>query len=430
MPDNKVLACGGCCCCSALIATIIMVAVSIKIVEPTQMALDLDKIMIKIDEEKLWTNGRHFIGLGHEFIRFPREQQEIKFPDGANYNSLTARTKDGLRIEMDVSFQFTLLTQVDMITELYYTWGYDYSDAYSTIARSVLRDVAAMWYAYDFFANRTNVERQMFNDLSPALFDVAATLETLQLMDVRFPVQFDNMLQETEAVRQGIKRAIFEQEDAGVQAEARVMRVYEEANVITNQKETEAQLNVNEIEKQRLTLIAQLTAEREAFMALEDETGMRGRELINYIWLNGMLKGSSDAFINMEKPEDVQCFADPRTCLDGPSLNGETADVLTYACTDGVACVLEVPGSGLTSSDRVRLSSDCAADDAPAWPTPPNLANAASPVDSSSTVRKAFRVGTPNAAGTYQVCYCTWSQQLFGCGDLEAFSLAGTLTVT
>ena len=34
--------------------------------------------------------------------RFPREQQEIKFPDGANYNSLTARTKDGLRIEMDV----------------------------------------------------------------------------------------------------------------------------------------------------------------------------------------------------------------------------------------------------------------------------------------------------------------------------------------
>ena len=45
-----------------------MVAVSIKIVEPTQMALDVDKIMIKIDEEKLWTNGRHFIGLGHEFI--------------------------------------------------------------------------------------------------------------------------------------------------------------------------------------------------------------------------------------------------------------------------------------------------------------------------------------------------------------------------
>lgn len=412
-----------------------MVVVSIKINEPTQMALDFDQIMLKIDEEKLWQNGRHFIGLGHEFIRFPREQQEIRFPDGGSYNSLTARTKDGLRIEMDISFQFTLLTQVDMIVELFYTWGMAYNDAYSTIARSVLRDVAAEWYAYDFFANRTNVERQMFNDLSPALFDVAATLETLQLMDVRFPVQFDNMLQETEAVRQGIKRALFEQEDAGVQALARVQRVAEEANVITNQKETVAQQNFNEIEKQRLTLIAQLSAEREAFISLEDETGMSGRELINYIWLNGMLKGSG-AFINTEKPEDVQCFADPRTCLDGPSLNGETADVLTYACTDGEACVLEVPGSGLTANDRLRLASDCSADDAPTWATVAGggpgatLANPAPPVGSSSTARKAFRVGTPNAAGTYAVCYCAWSQQTFGCGDLEAFSLAGTLTVT
>ena len=67
--------------------------------------------------------------------------------------------------------------------------------------------------------------------------------------------------------------------------------------------------------------------------------------------------------------------------------------------------VREVPGSGLTANDRLRLASDCSADDAPAWATVAGggpgatLTNPAPPVDSSSTARKAFRVGTPNAGG-------------------------------
>ena len=53
----------------------------------------------------------------------------------------------------------------------------------------------------------------------------------------------------------------------------------------------------------------------------------------------------------------MQCFADPRTCLDGPSLNGETADVLTYACTNGDACVLEVRCPDAPNTHRANTRS-------------------------------------------------------------------------
>ncbi len=75
--------------------------------------------------------------------------------DGDNY--LTARTKDGLAINVTLSFQYQLKISLDNIVELYNKWGPDeYEGAFSRMARSILRDAVAEYLAIHMFKNRTS----------------------------------------------------------------------------------------------------------------------------------------------------------------------------------------------------------------------------------------------------------------------------------
>ena len=74
--------------------------------------------------------------------------------DGSNY--LGARTIDGLPINLTASFQYQLQITLDNVVALYYNWGEKgYEDAFTRMARSVLRDAAAGFTAIEMFQNRT-----------------------------------------------------------------------------------------------------------------------------------------------------------------------------------------------------------------------------------------------------------------------------------
>ena len=71
MGTSKVLAysCGIICCIGVILAIALPIA-SLESLEPTEVGIDYDSTTVGIDEKKLFTGGRHFIGVSHDFIKY------------------------------------------------------------------------------------------------------------------------------------------------------------------------------------------------------------------------------------------------------------------------------------------------------------------------------------------------------------------------
>lgn len=55
-------------CCIGIILAIALPVASLKSLEPTEVGLDYSTTSVSLDEGTLYTSGRHFIGVAHEFI--------------------------------------------------------------------------------------------------------------------------------------------------------------------------------------------------------------------------------------------------------------------------------------------------------------------------------------------------------------------------
>lgn len=70
----------GCSFCGAVVITsIVLIACSFGVLNNNELGLDYDNIGEKINTNTLFTNGRHFLGLGHVFVKYPALQQTVSY---------------------------------------------------------------------------------------------------------------------------------------------------------------------------------------------------------------------------------------------------------------------------------------------------------------------------------------------------------------
>ena len=244
MGKEKFVAGGGC-FCALLIAGAIMIGCSFGVLGPTDMGLDYDSINIRINEVDLFENGRYFIGLGHEFIIFPKRLKTIRMSDQASSgggegeegeervtSQLLARTMDGLPVTLDLSFQYRLMPSAESLVKLYKDFQTDYESAYIRIARNVLRDVAADYQAFNYFYNRSVISSAMRGSLDVALMQHSATVQSFQLLNILLPPRFSSAIEETEIARQEIENAGYQQAVSITEANTRVREVERQAKII------------------------------------------------------------------------------------------------------------------------------------------------------------------------------------------------------
>lgn len=125
--------------------------------DATEYGLDYSWLSKTIDPIARF-NGLYFIGIGHSFIKFPRNIQTIEFSQdrAANRPAIESRTSDGLEVILEISFQYTL--QPENLYRLYNYYGFDYSSTFQNIAIDVLTEEATGYTAYDFFMNRGKIK--------------------------------------------------------------------------------------------------------------------------------------------------------------------------------------------------------------------------------------------------------------------------------
>lgn len=185
----------------AVIVIIVLISVSYRKVEMTEVALLYSHASRKIDREKLYSAGRYYVGVGGEFITFPLTQKEMELP------IFESRTADGLKIELQVSLNYKIEENKEKILAIYDHFGIHYDGFLSRLAMNIIRDAAATFVAFDYSTNRSQVSLKMESDIRDDMEAIGLRLESVQLLNINFPRNYSNTLQNTLMLQQQVTQA-------------------------------------------------------------------------------------------------------------------------------------------------------------------------------------------------------------------------------
>lgn len=226
----------------AAVATFLLLFMSFDTLEFTEMGLNYSWITENI-EEQVYEHGRYYLGLGHKFIKFPKMVRSVVFsndPSGLKHGpALESRTNDGLRVQLEVSFQYKL--KVDEVNNMYMTLGPEYQQTFVRMAIDQITAEATLHNAYDFFANRTLIAVNMHSMLDTHFRKHGfSEVPFLQLRTVHLPTVFEDAISKTQLQEQDIQIAKMEQKANTVLFETRVLQAERTVQVISNNALAEA----------------------------------------------------------------------------------------------------------------------------------------------------------------------------------------------
>lgn len=260
-----------------VITGVVLLALSYAQVGYNEYALQQNTITNEIDDT-VYEEGLFMIGFWNRLLKFPSTWQTIDFTPSPSASDipLSAQTKDGLDITIDVSFQYRLNRST--ILALYGEFGYDYEQMYVTVSRGELRDAASQWTAVEFFYNRSMVSTALGAVLENKEGTLFCDIGEFQLREITLPTAFETAIQQVVVAQQDIQAALYEQDAARIRAETLIIEAQADANITIIEADATAQaLNIT------------LTMEGQALFTFAQTVGFNTTELLTYQWIQAVL---------------------------------------------------------------------------------------------------------------------------------------------
>mmetsp|Transcript_16719 Transcript_16719/g.47828 ORF Transcript_16719/g.47828 Transcript_16719/m.47828 type:complete len:298 (+) Transcript_16719:102-995(+) len=251
----------------------------------------------EVVEPTPYTSGRYYLGIGNHFIKFPKVVKSVYFLDDrsvvAQAPALQSRTRDGLNVRLEVSFQYRLMFA--RLYDLYATLGEQYEQTLVRIAIEQLTTAATMHNAHFFFSNRTTISTEMHKMLSEHFKAHAfAEVPFFQLRTVHLPTEFEDAIKATQVKQQEIQIAHLEQKSNRVAFQTKVLQAEQAVKVMMNEAEAEAASikAQNEAYCKQYTITQNLQSQ--SLQQLMTSTGWDSRQLLDYLRIRAVRDHPSD----------------------------------------------------------------------------------------------------------------------------------------
>jgi len=267
---------------------VILFAVSFGTLDPSEVGIRYNNNLVEIDQNKVYNNGRYFLGLGSWFVKFPAQLQTIEFNDEGFRGSIAAWSKEKQTVNLDISFGFKI--DRNRVIDIYRRYDHDYAEVFAQIAVAVVKDVAIRYEASDFFVNRRAIAEQMKRTLRVRLKEEYATLEVFNLRGIDIPDKFERKI---------VEKVVQAQEERTAE-EIRLTNVLRaKIEVIKARGDAQINLTLSTAQAERKRLIQEATSlgqaklrEQEAisYQSLQSALGLPGENLLKYRWAQIMDK--------------------------------------------------------------------------------------------------------------------------------------------
>ena len=202
---------------------------------------------------------------------------------------LFGRTRDGLRVMIEGSFQYKLhVDEPDAMAMLFTSFGEPfedggeegnepvrpYEDAFMRFAGDQVRNVASGYDSFDFFSNRTMITNAMEAGIQHRIStELGVDCKAFQLLSVDLPDEFDTALENTEVARQAIVQAGYQRKTASIQAYTAVIEATNDAEVIRLEARAKAKAYVLQVAAELLALDFRVSKEMSAYKYVQDQLG-------------------------------------------------------------------------------------------------------------------------------------------------------------
>ena len=248
------------------------------------------------------------MGIGHSFLKFPRNVQTIEFSRDRNSNRgpIESRTSDGLEVVIEISFQYVL--QQDNLYKLYNKYGAKYNQVFVNVAVDILTEEATKYTAYEFFWDRGRIKDDFQRTLDQMFSQLCySNIQFLQLRSVDLPNLFEEAIQESEVKKQDIKKAEAELNKVRVEVDTRIKSADFQKSVAINIAEGEAAALLQQNKASVDSLKRVQDTQTEAYMKLKQTLGMTNAELLNFIKTKAIKNyDGSNLALNINSPEIKQ----------------------------------------------------------------------------------------------------------------------------
>jgi regulator of protease activity HflC (stomatin/prohibitin superfamily) len=264
--------------------------VSVSVLDANEVGLEWNAVSQTLDDSRLYEAGTYALGPGHSFVKYPRVQTTIKYSReaGDDGEPIPCRTADGLPITVAFGFNYRFVLTARELAARFVDFGdADAVDlAYQRAARNVVRVTASRYLASSFFFDRASIQADLSGRMNAALSEIGGVVETLQLLDVGFPPEFNDARTRQESATQQIAQASNELQVAAINAATRVQRAAQEAALILSRARADADAAVLRNDAAVRSLAVRYAAERASYAALKAALNFTTADLLAYVWLD------------------------------------------------------------------------------------------------------------------------------------------------
>jgi len=205
--DRKILkGVGTCCGVIWFIIFVSLFAASFKYVSELEYCIRYNTITNVVDDN-IWNNGisgTYFMAQAYSFMCFPRTHKRMRLSNGNHPSidgpTLRVRSKEGLQVTMDLDFEYAI--DPDKLVDLYKLLGQKFETEINIAALSALHRSSSKFLALDFLSpKRTEIRREMLNELNKTLSPLYMNVESLHLFHVSVVSEFQGWIQDIENIK-------------------------------------------------------------------------------------------------------------------------------------------------------------------------------------------------------------------------------------
>lgn len=215
-----------------IIIAIILISTSVSKIESTEVGVEYKVVIAELNPDIL-KEGLNNLTPFSEVIRWPINYQTIE-------NVLVCNSKDGIKIDLDISFQYIpIKSAIFELTKQYKDFS-TYREIIIYIARSSIMQSCSSFSSEDFQKTRSLVRSKIEQDIISNMYYFKSNVIDLQLRNIDRPERYEDAIAMTENARTDIVLAENERQQKITGANTNLTVNIQNANKTLDLANTEA----------------------------------------------------------------------------------------------------------------------------------------------------------------------------------------------
>ena len=298
----------GCCTFLVLLISGILVGCSFRRLDPTEMGVAYNTLSKTIEDDRVYTSGRYWLGIARDFFRYPRTQQVIEFKAGGDAAPLITRSEEG---QVTIECSLHLVLNMHEIVDLYRSFELNWKSQFVRFAANAIQNTASsIRSAETYYKDRQGVNDLFLQALRREFQGRFSTVVDFQLRKVSLPQSVESAIISRTVRREQERTETLRSQTEQINGRVSVLESEGSSNRSVIQQESDSKSQVILREATATANELRLDVTGRAYTALKERLGMESNDIMRYIYLKHLGDASRQETIAAAFPEGATVFHD------------------------------------------------------------------------------------------------------------------------